>query len=54
MPVEGHACEILTTPDEVKTRMTAHAALKLQRSLLSGSLRIVARDVREDLAGPAT
>jgi hypothetical protein len=51
---EGHACEILTTPDEVKTRMTAQEALKLQRSLLDGSLRIVARDVKEDLAGPAT
>jgi hypothetical protein len=34
--------------------MMAHEALKLQRSLLGGSLWIVARDVKEDLAGPAT
>jgi hypothetical protein len=31
--------------------MTAQEALKLHRSLMDGSLRIVARDVKEDLAG---
>jgi putative SOS response-associated peptidase YedK len=43
----------LTTPDEVKTWMTAPAdeALKLQRPLADGTLRIVARGVKEDLVG---
>jgi putative SOS response-associated peptidase YedK len=47
---------ILTTPAEVETWMTAapDEALKLQRSLTDGSLRIVARGVKEDPAGPAT
>ena len=45
---------ILTTPDEVETWMTASPdeALKLQRPLPDGSLRIVARGVKEDPAGP--
>jgi putative SOS response-associated peptidase YedK len=45
---------ILTTPDEVETWMTAppDEALKLQRPLPDGSLRIVARGVKEDPAGP--
>jgi hypothetical protein len=34
--------------------MMAQEALKLQRSPLDGSLRIVARDAKEDLAGQAT
>jgi putative SOS response-associated peptidase YedK len=44
---------ILTTPDEVETWMTAPSdeALKLQRPLPDGSLRIVARGVKEDPAG---
>jgi putative SOS response-associated peptidase YedK len=43
---------ILTTPDEVETWMTApqDEALKLQRPLADGALRIVARGVKEDLA----
>jgi putative SOS response-associated peptidase YedK len=43
---------ILTTPEEVETWMEASAedALKLQRPLPDGSLRIVARGVKEDLA----
>ena len=43
---------ILTSPDEVETWMTAPAdeALKLQRPLPDGSLRIVARGVKEDPA----
>ena len=47
---------ILTTPDDVETWMTAppDQALKLQRPLPDGSLRIVARGVKEDPAGPAT
>ena len=47
---------ILTTPDEVEIWMTAapDEALKLQRPLPDGSLRIVARGVKEDPAGPAT
>jgi putative SOS response-associated peptidase YedK len=46
---------ILTTPDEVETWMTAppDEALKLQRPLRDGALRIVARGVKEDPAGPA-
>lgn len=46
---------ILTSPDEIETWMTAPAdeALKLQRPLPDGSLRIVARSVKEDPA-PAT
>lgn len=46
---------ILTTLDEVETWMTATGdeALKLQRPLPDGSLRIVARGVKEDPAGPA-
>jgi putative SOS response-associated peptidase YedK len=45
---------ILTTPDEVKAWMTAppDEALKLQRPLPDGSLRIVARGVKEDSTGP--
>ena len=44
---------ILTTPDEVETWMTAaaHEALKLQRPLPDGALRIVARGVKEDRSG---
>ncbi len=47
---------ILTTPEEVETWMTAppQDALKLQRPLPDGSLRIVARGVKEDPVGPAT
>jgi hypothetical protein len=47
---------ILTTPDEVEARMTAapDEALKLQRPLLDGALKIVARGVNEFPAGPAT
>jgi putative SOS response-associated peptidase YedK len=43
---------ILTTPDEVETSMTAPAeeALKLQRPLPDGTLRIVARGPKEDKA----
>ena len=43
---------ILTTPDEVETWMTAPAgeALKLQRPLPDGALRIVARGMKEDPA----
>jgi DNA polymerase III epsilon subunit-like protein len=46
---------ILTTPEDVETWMTAppDEALKLQRSLPDGSLRIVARGVKEDPPGPA-
>jgi putative SOS response-associated peptidase YedK len=46
---------ILTTPDEVETWMTAppDEALRLQRPLPDGSLRIVARGVKEDPVGPA-
>jgi hypothetical protein len=45
---------ILTTPEEVETWMTASPddALKLQRPLPDGSLRIVARGVKEDPAVP--
>ena len=45
---------ILRTQDEVETWMTAPSdeALKLQRPLPDGSLRIVARGVKEDPAGP--
>lgn len=41
---------ILTTPDEVEIWMTApvEEALKLQRPLSDGALRIVARGVKED------
>lgn len=44
---------ILTTPDEVETWMTAPAdeALKLQRPLPDGTLRIVARGAKEDQVG---
>jgi putative SOS response-associated peptidase YedK len=47
---------ILTTPDEVETWMAAppDEALRLQRPLPDGSLRIVARGVKEDPAGPTT
>ncbi|MBR0739659.1 SOS response-associated peptidase family protein [Bradyrhizobium liaoningense] len=46
---------ILTTPEEVETWMTAPTedALKLQRPLLNGALRIVARGVKEDPAPAA-
>ena len=45
---------ILTTLDEVEIWMTAtpDEALKLQRPLPDESLRIVARGVKEDAAGP--
>ena len=45
---------ILTTPDEVETWLTASAddALKLQRPLPDGTLRIVARGVKEDSTRP--
>jgi putative SOS response-associated peptidase YedK len=45
---------ILTTPEEVETWMTASLdeALKLQRPLPDGALRIVARGVNEDPPGP--
>jgi len=44
---------ILTTPKEVEAWMTAppDEVLKLQRPLPDGTLRIVARGVREDPAG---
>ena len=47
---------ILTTPDEVETWMTAppDEVLKLQRPLSDGSLKIVARDVKEDPPGQTT
>lgn len=43
---------ILTTPEDVETWTTALAdeALKLQRPLLDGTLKIVARGVKEDPA----
>jgi putative SOS response-associated peptidase YedK len=43
---------ILTTPDEVETWMTVppDQALKQQRPLQDGALRIVARGVKEDPA----
>jgi len=46
---------ILTMPEEVEIWMTApvEEALKLQRPLPDGALRIVARGVKEDPA-PAT
>jgi putative SOS response-associated peptidase YedK len=46
---------VLTTPAEAETwmRATPDAALKLQRPLPDGSLRIVARGVKEDLVEPA-
>ena len=47
---------ILTTPDELETWMTAapDEVLRLQRPLSDGSLKIVARGVKEDLAGQTT
>jgi putative SOS response-associated peptidase YedK len=47
---------ILTTTDEVEIWMMAapDEALKLQRPLPDASLRIVARGVKEDPAGPTT
>ena len=46
---------ILTTPEEVEAWMTdpPEGALKLQRSLPDGALRIVARGVKEDPAEAA-
>ena len=43
---------ILTTPDEVETWMaaTSDEALKLQRPLPGGTLKIVARGIKEDVA----
>ena len=53
--IQGDA-GILTTPDEVETWMTAplDEALRLERPLPDGSLRIVARGVKEDSAGSVT
>ena len=47
---------ILTTPEAVEAWMTAppEDALKLQRPLPDGTLKIVARGVKEDPAGPTT
>lgn len=47
--------DILTTPDEVEAWMTAPAdeALKLQRPLPDGALRIVSRGIKGDRV-PAT
>ena len=47
---------ILTAPQEVETWMTAvpDEALKLQRPVPDGALRIVARGVKEDLIRLAT
>jgi len=47
---------ILTTSEEVETWMTAppDEVLKLQRPLSDGSLKIVARGVKEDPAGQTT
>jgi len=47
---------ILTTPDEIETWMTAppDEALKLQRPLPDGTVRIVARGVKEDPAESTT
>jgi len=44
---------ILTTPEEIDLWMTASTedALKLQRPLADGALRIVARGEKEDLGG---
>ncbi|MET4717261.1 putative SOS response-associated peptidase YedK [Bradyrhizobium japonicum] len=46
---------ILTTPEEIESWMTAplEEALKLQRPLPGGTLRIVARGVKEDQAAAA-
>jgi len=46
---------ILTTPDEIEAWMTASPgeALKLQRPLPDGTLRIIARGVKEDPAEAA-
>ena len=46
---------ILTRPDDVEAWMTEppDEALKLQRPLPDGALRIVARGVKEDSAGLA-
>ena len=46
---------ILTTPDKVETWMNASPgeALRLQRPLPDGTLRVVARGVKEDSAAPA-
>src|SRR6202521_4721780 len=46
---------ILTTPDEVETGMTSRPdeALKLQRPLQDGRLRIVSRGLKEDPGSPS-
>ena len=43
---------ILTTPDEIETWMTAptEEAVKMQRPLPDGSLKIVGRGIKEDVA----
>ena len=51
-----HGTNEVLSPEEVETWMTASPdeALKLQRPLSNGSLKIVARGVKEDAAGQTT